>query len=148
MKQNRTRSIIFSITMVLYLGTVGYLCFANFHKLPDVPPSFLGIPVDKIVHFAMFFPFPILAYLAYDRLTDTPLKAFGALISICAIGCIFAGVTEIIQGSLSYRSQDPRDFGADCLAICLASILTFIIDISKMRKRKCPARPAHSLRRS
>ena len=148
MKPNRTRSIFFSIAMVLYLGTVGYLCFANFHNLPDMPKSFLGIPVDKIVHFCMFFPFPILAYLAYDRLTDTPLKAFGALISICAIGCVFAGVTEIIQGSLSYRSQDPRDFGADCLAICLAATLTFLIDISKMRKSKCPARPAHSLRRS
>ena len=148
MKKNHKRSIIFSIAMALYLGAVGYLCFANFHNLDDLPKYFLGIPVDKIVHFSMFFPFPILAYLAYDRLTDTPLKAFGALISICAIGCVFAGVTEIIQGSLSYRSQDPRDFGADCLAICLAAALTFIIDISKMRKRKCPARPAHSLRRS
>ncbi len=148
MKPNRTRSIIFSITMALYIGAVAYLCFANFHKLPDVPKSILGIPSDKVVHFLMFFPFPILAYLAYDRLTDTPLKAFAALITICAVGCIFAGITEIIQGSLPYRSQDPKDFGADCLAIGLASILTFIIDLSKMRKQKCPARPARSLRRS
>ena len=148
MKPNRKRSILCSITMALYIGLVAYLCFANFHRLPEVPNTFLGIPVDKIVHFWMFFPFPILAYLAYDKLTDTPLKAFAALISIFAIGCIFAGVTEIIQGSLSYRSQDPRDFGADCLAIGIASILTFIIDLSKMRKQKCPARPAHSLRRS
>ena len=148
MKPNRTRSIIFSIAMALYIGAVAYLCFANFHKLPDIPKNILGIPADKVVHFLMFFPFPILAYLAYDRLTDTPLKAFAALISICAIGCIFAGVTELIQGTLSYRSQDPKDFGADCLAIGLASTLTFIIDITKMRKQKCPARPAHSLRRS
>jgi len=148
MKPNHTRSIIFSIVTVLYIAAVAYLCFANFKKLPDLPKLFLGIPTDKVVHFCMFFPFPILAYLAYDRYTDTPLKAFAALISIFAIGCIFAGVTEIIQGSLSYRSQDPRDFGADCLAIGIASILTFIVDLSKMRKHKCPARPAHSLRRS
>ena len=142
MKPNHTRSIIFSIVTVLYIAAVAYLCFANFKKLPDLPKLFLGIPTDKVVHFCMFFPFPILAYLAYDRYTDTPLKAFAALISI------FAGVTEIIQGSLSYRSQDPRDFGADCLAIGIASLLTFIVDLSKMRKHKCPARPAHSLRRS
>lgn len=148
MKPNRTRSILCTIATVLYIGLVAYLCFANFHRLPEVPKTFLGIPVDKIVHFWMFFPFPILAYLAYDKLTDTPLKAFAALISIASLGCVFAGITEMVQGSLSYRSQDITDFGADCLAIGIASILTFIIDLAKMRKQKCPARPAHSLRRS
>ncbi|MCR5352646.1 MAG: VanZ family protein [Bacteroidales bacterium] len=146
MKSNRTRSIVFSIAMVIYIGAVAYLCFANFQKMHDVPRFFLGIPIDKVVHFAMFFPFPALAYLAYDRATDTPLKAFGALISICAIGCVFAGVTEIIQGSLPYRSQDIKDFGADCLAIGISSILTFLIDLSKMRKRSWPARSTHSSR--
>ncbi|MBR5724319.1 MAG: VanZ family protein [Bacteroidales bacterium] len=135
MKQNRLRSILFKIAMLLYIAAVAYLCFANFHKLPDVPKSFLGIPMDKLVHFCMFFPFPILAFLAYDKLTDTPLKALAALISICAVGCIFAGITELVQDSLPYRTKDLNDFGADCLAVGLASVLTFIIDISKMRKK-------------
>ena len=134
MKPNRKRSIIFSITMVLYLAAVGYLLFANFEKLSSIPRIFLGIPTDKIVHFCMFFPFPILAYLAYDQLTDTPLKAFAALVSICAIGAIFAGLTEIGQSMLPYRYEDISDFRADCLAIVLAGILTFIIDVSKMRR--------------
>lgn len=136
MKPNRKRSIIFSITMVLYLAVVGYLLFANFEKLSSIPRIFLGIPTDKIVHFCMFFPFPILAYLAYDELTDTPLKAFGALISICAIGAIFAGLTEIVQGMLPYRAQDIHDYAADCLAIGLAGLITFVIDVSKMRRKK------------
>ena len=134
MKPNRKRSIIFSITMVLYLAAVGYLLFANFEKLSSIPRIFLGIPTDKIVHFCMFFPFPILAYLAYDQLTDTPLKALAALVSICAIGAIFAGLTEIGQSLLPYRYEDISDFRADCLAIVLAGILTFIIDVAKMRK--------------
>ena len=136
MKPNRKRSIIFTIAMVLYLAVVGYLLFANFEKLSSVPKIFLGIPTDKIVHFCMFFPFPILAYLAYDRLTDTPLKALAALVSICAIGAIFAGLTEIGQSLLPYRTQDISDFRADCIAICIAGLLTFIIDVSKMRKEK------------
>ena len=136
MKQNRTRSLIFKLAMLLYLGAVAYLCFANFNKLPDVPRSFLGIPTDKIVHFCMFFPFPILAFLAYDKLTDTPLKAFAALLSICAIGCVFAGITEIIQGSLPYRTQDITDFRADCLAVVLAGLIVFVIDVAKMKKQK------------
>ena len=134
MKPNRTRSIIFSIAMVLYIGVVAYLLFANFEKLSSIPRLFLGIPTDKVVHFCMFFPFPILAYLAYDKLTDTPLKAFAALLSICAIGAIFAGLTEIGQSLLPYRYEDISDFRADCLAIVLAGILTFIIDVVKMRR--------------
>ena len=134
MKPNRKRSIIFTIAMVLYLVVVGYLLFANFEKLSSVPKIFLGIPTDKIVHFCMFFPFPILADLAYDKLTDTPLKALAALVSICAIGAIFAGLTEIGQSLLPYRYEDISDFRADCLAIVLAGILTFVIDVSKMRK--------------
>lgn len=136
MKPNRKRSIFFSIAMVVYIGVVAYLLFANFEKLSSVPRLFLGIPTDKVVHFCMFFPFPILAYLAYDRLTDTPLKALAALVSICAIGAVFAGLTEIGQSLLPYRTQDISDFRADCIAICIAGLLTFIIDVSKMRKEK------------
>lgn len=136
MKPNRTRSILFSIAMVVYIAVVAYLLFANFEKLSSVPKLFLGIPTDKVVHFCMFFPFPILAYLAYDRLTDTPLKALAALVSICAIGAVFAGLTEIGQSLIPYRYQDVSDFRADCIAICIAGLLTFIIDVSKMRKEK------------
>lgn len=134
MKPNRTRSIIFSIAMVLYIGAVAYLLFANFEKLSSIPRLFLGIPTDKIVHFCMFFPFPILAYLAYDKLTDTPLKAFAALLSICAFGAIFAGLTEIGQSLLPYRYEDISDFRADCLAIGIAGVLTFVIDVVKMHR--------------
>ena len=136
MKPNRKRSIFFSIAMVVYIGVVAYLLFANFEKLSSVPKLLLGIPTDKVVHFCMFFPFPILAYLAYDRLTDTPLKALAALVSICAIGAVFAGLTEIGQSLIPYRYQDVSDFRADCIAICIAGLLTFIIDVSKMRKEK------------
>ena len=134
MKPNTTRKILCRIAMLLYVVAVAYLCFANFNKLPDVPKVLFGIRMDKIVHFCMFFPFPILAFLAYDHLTEKPWQALAALVSICAFGCIFAGITEIIQGSLPYRREDIKDFGADCLAICIASLIVFIIDVSKMKK--------------
>ena len=136
MKPNTTRSIIAKIVMLLYVVAVAYLCFANFHKLPDVPKTFLGIPMDKIVHFCMFFPFPILAFFAYDKLTETPWQALAALLCICAFGGIFAGLTEIIQGSLPYRSQDIHVFGADLLSIGISGLLVFLYDVSKMKKNK------------
>ena len=136
MKQNRTRALVFRLLMILYVAAVTWLCFANFHRLPDVPRTFFGIPTDKVVHFCMFFPFPILAFLAYDPYTRTPWQALAALVSICAVGGIFAGCTELIQEQLTYRSKDINDFGADCLAIGIAGVLVFLIDVLKMRKKK------------
>ena len=136
MRQNRTRALVFRLLMILYVAAVAWLCFANFHRLPDVPRNFFGIPTDKVVHFCMFFPFPILAFLAYDPYTRTPWQALAALVSICAVGGIFAGVTEFIQEQLTYRSKDINDFGADCLAIGIAGVLVFLIDVLKMRKKK------------
>ena len=136
MKQNRIRARIFQIILVLYIAAVGFLCFANFHQMSNVPRSFLGIGTDKIVHFLMFFPFPILAFFAYDRLTKTPWQALAALVSICAIGCAFAGLTEVIQETLPYRTKDLHDFGADCIAVGIASVLVFVIDVAKMKKEK------------
>ncbi|MBR5076796.1 MAG: VanZ family protein [Bacteroidales bacterium] len=136
MKQNRIRARIFQIIMIIYVAAVGFLCFANFHQLPDVPKTFLGLPIDKVIHFCMFFPFPILAFFAYDRLTRTPWQALAALVSICAIGCAFAGLTEVIQETLPYRTKDLHDFGADCIAVGIASVLVFVIDVAKMKKEK------------
>ena len=58
------------------------------------------------------------------------------VLALLAIGAIFAGLTEIGQSLLPYRYQDIRDFYADCVAIGLAGTLTFIIDVSKMRKAR------------
>jgi len=136
MRTNRTRALLFRLAMLLYLIAVAWLCFANFHRLPDAPKFLFGIPADKLVHFCMFFPFPILAFFAYDRFTETPWQALAALVSICAVGGIFAGITEIIQGSLPYRTQDIADFRADCLAILLSGLLVFLFDVSKMKKNQ------------
>ena len=135
MTPNRTRSLLFKLAMLLYVVAVAYLCFANFHKLPEAPRTLCGIPTDKIVHFCMFFPFPILAFFAYDRLTETPLQALAALLCICAFGGIFAGLTELIQGALPYRSQDVHDFSADLLSIGISGLLVFVYDVSKMKKK-------------
>lgn len=136
MKKNQTRAILFRIAMILYVIAVAWLCFANFNRLPDVPRTFLGIPMDKVVHFCMFFPFPILAFLAYDQYTATPWQALAALVSICAVGGVFAGITELIQEQLAYRTKDINDFGADCLAIGLSGLMVFLIDVIKMRKKQ------------
>ena len=127
---------LFRLIMLLYLGAVAYLCFANFDKVQDMPKTLFGIPLDKIVHFCMFFPFPIIAFFSYDRKTDRPIEAVAAAVVSAAVGGIFAGLTEIVQGSLPYRTQDIADFHADLIAIGISAILVVTVDLLKMRKKK------------
>lgn len=134
MTKATTRALLFRVLMLLYIFAVMYLCFSHLDKMPDVPKVLFGIQTDKIAHFCMFFPFPILGFFAYDRLTDTPLKAFAAIITILAIGGIFAGLTEMVQGAMPYRTEDIHDYYADLIGLGLASILVFVIDLSKMKK--------------
>ena len=127
---------IFRILLLIYIAAVAYLCFANFKSLPDVEKFIFGIPTDKVVHFCMFFPFSILSYYSYSKKTETVLESLFAVINACAYGCIFAGITEIIQATLPYRSEDLGDFGADCLGIGAASIIIFLINLILIKTKK------------
>ena len=126
---------IFQLGFILYLLAVLYLCFGKFENTPDLPWSFLGIPSDKLVHFCMFFPFPILAFLAFDRFTDTPKSTFLFSGITWVLGLVLAFATEWGQAHLTdYRSGDPWDLLADVLAITLSTILVIFWDLSKQKQ--------------
>ena len=67
----RSQKIAFQVLFFFYVAAVLFLCFAHFEQTPAIEWSLWGIPSDKVVHFCMFFPFPILAFLAFDRYTDS-----------------------------------------------------------------------------
>ena len=126
---------VFQCGFVIYLLAVLFLCFGKFENTPDVPWSLMGIPSDKLVHFCMFFPFPILAFLAFDRFTETPKSTFlfSGITWVLGMGLAFA--TEWGQAHLTdYRSGDPWDLLADGLAITLSTIVVIIWDLSKQKK--------------
>ena len=126
-------SIAFKAAFYLYLAAIAVLCFGNFHGLPSVSSSLLGIPTDKVVHFCMFFPFPILAFLAYDKLTDTKKSVMIFALVTFAAGCLIAAGTELGQAYLTeYRSGDPADFLADFLAILLSTLIAAWMDLRKI----------------
>ena len=122
------------ILLILYLIAVFWLCFGQFDSMPDVKRYFLGIPTDKIVHFLMFLPFPILAYLAFDRYSEKFWPAVGWTAVAFLAGILLAGGTEVGQACLtSYRSGDPNDFRADLLALGVGTLFIFILDLRKQR---------------
>ncbi|MDO5321470.1 MAG: VanZ family protein [Bacteroidia bacterium] len=128
-EETSTRALVSRILMILYILAVGFLCFNNFKDLPEAPKYLFGIPMDKIAHFCMFFPFPLLGFFSFDHQRWSAVETIGHVISLIAWGCIFAGITEIIQGMLPYRTQDINDFKADVLAIAVSSTIVLIIDL-------------------
>ena len=131
-----TRRWIFRILLVVYLCAVAWLCFGHFSSIPNVKMSYWGIPTDKIVHFLMFFPFPLLAFGGFDKYTTKPWHSFLFVAVLFGIGCLLAGATEIGQGFTQYRSRDPKDFQADGLALAISCLIVLIIDLAKQRIKK------------
>ena len=116
--------IFWRILLVVYLAAVAYICFASQGDLPTFDNRPFKIPADKVVHFVMFLPWPILAALSvmpgYDRAS---VRTVILLLIITIIGCALAGATEWIQGLLPYRSRDVYDFIADCLGLLTGALL-------------------------
>ena len=130
-----TKTILARILFFLYLAAIAFLCFMRVDRIPDIQQSLLGIPTDKIAHFLMFLPFPILAYLAYDHLTNKVWSAILFAMATFVIGSLLAYGTEFVQGRLPYRSMDMNDFKADAIALAISSVFVFIIDVTHLKKR-------------
>lgn len=107
--------------LVLYLGALAYACFAHSEMLPSIHNWPFGIPFDKVAHFCMFVPFPVLMYLSMERI-PTLVKIILAL----ALGFMLAGGTEYIQGLTAYRDKDILDFAADTVGLAVGSIVSAV----------------------
>ena len=131
----RRQRIIARILFGVYLVAVAWLCFGQFDSSQDMPTDLWGIPADKIVHFLMFLPFPVLAFFAFDRFTEKFwLSVLWTSVTFLA-GCAFAAGTEYVQARLlPYRTGDPADFKADLLALAVSSVIVLILDLSKQKK--------------
>ena len=129
------KRLIARILFFLYLVAVLVLCFGQFKDAPSLPWTLLGIPSDKLVHFCMFFPFPILAFLAFDKYTETPRSTFLFSGITFLVGVALAFGTEWGQAHLTtYRSGDPLDWLADISALFISTLIVIIWDLLKQRK--------------
>ncbi|MBR2064368.1 MAG: VanZ family protein [Bacteroidales bacterium] len=115
-----TRAVIFC----LYILLVAYLCFMRPDELPQVRPDLWGIPIDKVVHSIMFFPYPILAYAAFRPIGMKRSRHIMVLLIILATGAGVAMGTEKLQGLSEYRSYEITDFYADMAGMALSTLLT------------------------
>lgn len=131
----KTLKTVFRVAFYVYLAALAVLCFGSFSSLPEVSKTILGIPTDKVVHFCMFLPFPILAFLAYDKYTGNPGKVLVFGLVTLLVGCLLAAGTELGQAYLTdYRSGDPLDFLADFAGLLTGSVIAILIDLRQLGK--------------
>ena len=136
----RPIQLISLILLCLYIVAVGFLCLMKPDQIPSMPNDLWGIPLDKIAHFIMFFPFPVLAWFSLNPDGWKISKIFFSLIAIILTGAALAIGTEYLQKLSEYRTFDLYDFYADLLGMTICwLILCVSIGLSrrnKVRKKK------------
>lgn len=122
------------LAFLVYFGMVLYVCFGHFDDLPDMSQPIWGIPQDKIIHFIMFFPFPILAAMALDLRPRRYGKAFLEAFLLLVCGLVIAAATEIGQGFTDYRDPSIWDWVADISALVSSALIVLIVLLFKVRR--------------
>ena len=116
--------ILYITAFCIYLAAVGVLCFIRPSSLPEMEiKTFLGLPIDKVLHFLMFLPYPVLSGLVFiNREQKIPgITAIMLILAITGIGVAYG--TEMIQAQTEYRSYEIADFYADLTGITAGTVL-------------------------
>ena len=127
---------ILKAIFILYIIGLCFCCFWNFRSSIDLSTELWGIPKDKIAHFCMFFPFPIIFYLAFPKLRNTPRRYLKFSILALATGVATGLAIEIIQGWSGYRSCDMTDLLADFCGLAAAVLILQVFEAFFMNKRR------------
>ncbi|MGN1226006.1 MAG: VanZ family protein [Candidatus Cryptobacteroides sp.] len=126
--------ILWRILSLIYLGLLCYLCFSTPESLPSINDWKFFIPADKVVHFCMFFPAPVLLFLSIGKRWEGTIKALPVVL-LCLLVCtVLAGATELIQNFRPGRSMSFGDFVADVLGMILSCLL-FLPSLRKVYGR-------------
>ena len=126
--------IIYIFLFCLYIAALCYLCFAKPDNVPSIEISFFGLPIDKVAHFLMFLPFPLLAFMTFDS-RDSKIGGYILLLfGIVGAGIAMAAFTEFVQGYLSYRSEDSFDLLSDCIGLGVGTVAVIIYLIFRKLK--------------
>ena len=118
------------ILFLAYVAAVAWLCFGTFKPDPSIPRSIFGFPTDKVVHFLMFLPFPILGTIAFD------FRSWWRTLSVMTILANLAAFTfEQLQSRITtIRITDPKDLNANFLGISLGLLIAILIGLICKKK--------------
>lgn len=127
------------IILAVYIASVFLLCFLNMGNAPSIRMEWFGIPTDKVAHFLMFLPFPVLMTLTFSKKSWSSGRFLLFMLLTAVAGAAAGGGIELLQGLSEYRSCDINDFKADCIGIAVGIILSLCGWAAARRKRHISA---------
>ena len=132
------RRLLYISLFCIYAGAILFLCLMKPDNLPEKEIFLFGLPADKLAHFTMFLPFPILSYLVFFKSDRSRLADIAILASSICLGAGAALGTEALQAMTQYRSSDIHDAYADFLGLVIgaAIVLTYILTMKNHNKTK------------
>lgn len=128
------RRIFYILSFCVYIAAILVLCLIKPDDLPQPEIYIFGLPVDKVVHFLMFMPFPVLVYMMLFEKTRRRWQEVLILAGGMALGLCAAFGTEFLQSLTQYRSADIHDVYADMQGICSGGVLVLLFII--LRKNR------------
>ncbi len=127
------RRILYITAFCIYIGAILYLCLTKPDNLPQTEFLIFGLPADKVAHFTMFLPFPVLMHLMFLDSSRTRWKDLLVLVASLALGTGAAFGTEWLQALTQYRSSDINDAYADMKGLAIGALI--VITHTTLRKR-------------
>lgn len=130
------RKLLYILIFCIYIAAILTLCLMKPDNLPETEMFIFGIPADKVAHFTMFLPFPVLLHMMFmDKSRDKWLDLLVVLAAIVlGIGAAFG--TEYLQSMTQYRSSDINDVYADMKGLGIGCIIVLIHIM--FRKKESP----------
>lgn len=117
--EKRKTYITVTILFITYIALVFFCCLYSFSDSDiDLAKYFLGIRLDRYVHFTMFFPYPFSAwlFLNYNTLTKNICKYSIPIIVVS--GLVLAAIAEGSQSLITpNRQSDYLDYVANATGI-------------------------------
>lgn len=120
------KKLFFIFIFCAYIAAIMTLCLIRPDGMPEKDFSFFGLPADKIVHFMMFLPFTVLAFLMTNGSKRKKKHDIAIAAAITAAGIGLAFLTEYFQSLTDYRSSDIKDIYADIAGLITGSLAIFI----------------------
>lgn len=123
------------LLFAFYLAAVAYLCFLKPGSIPVLQQFIFGIPTDKVIHFIMFLPYPVLAYISFRPDRKGILTHMLTFIAIIAVGAAMAMGVERLQIAAG-RNYDIKDFYANIAGMAAGAAITLIFILARHRLDK------------
>ena len=119
--------------LAVYVIVILCLCLGTFQGPSGMWKTLLGIQLDKVIHFIMYLPYPLLALWAFYQ-----GKNWGRfLLVVLLIGVAYSGAVELMQALFTdSRSAEWGDLLANTLGMGTTGLLSALVFFIREKCKK------------